>query len=174
MLETIMCTTTLSANVNCPIANVTFLTTTDLQPCLYLYNKKKQIAFYSVFLRHLIECLVDSGKTAEAASYAKVAEEFIKLHVPHLYPKLFLKQVRITLSTCLFYQLFLKLFQTHFYCIYFLICFSLIFLMLTFFSFLLQVEHKLKDRNALLKMCKQCNTLSVIYKIQEFKKWVNC
>ncbi|XP_075891746.1 cilia- and flagella-associated protein 46 isoform X3 [Nelusetta ayraudi] len=72
---------------------------------------------------HLIECLVDSGKTAEAAIYAKAAEEFIKLQVPQLYRKLFLKQV----------------------------------------------QHKLADSNALIKISKQCNIMSAIYKVQEFK-----
>lgn len=39
--------------------------------------------------RHLIRCLVDSGKMEDAASFAKVTEEFIKTHTPHLYPRLF-------------------------------------------------------------------------------------
>lgn len=50
--------------------------------------------FFPLFLsRHLVECLVDSRKMEEAASYAKVTEEFIKLYVPHLYRRLFLIQV---------------------------------------------------------------------------------
>lgn len=45
----------------------------------------------SLFLfRHLIKCLVDSGKMEDAASFAKVTEEFIKSHTPHLYPRLFM------------------------------------------------------------------------------------
>lgn len=39
--------------------------------------------------RHLVKCFVDSGKVEEAESYAKVTEDFIKSHTPHLYPALF-------------------------------------------------------------------------------------
>lgn len=42
-----------------------------------------------LLFRHLIESLVDSGKMEDAESFAKVTEEFIKTHTPHLYPKLF-------------------------------------------------------------------------------------
>lgn len=46
--------------------------------------------------------------------------------------------------------------------------------MLTFFFFFkLQVQHKLADSNSLIKISKQCNTMSTIYKVQEFKEWVN-
>ncbi|XP_028324506.1 cilia- and flagella-associated protein 46 isoform X2 [Gouania willdenowi] len=38
---------------------------------------------------HLIACLVDAGTIEDAASYAKIAEDFIKTHASHLYPKLF-------------------------------------------------------------------------------------
>lgn len=68
--------------------------------CNFTTKRRKYLQFTLFFffqLRHLIECLVDSGKTAEAAIYAKAAEEFIKLHVPQLYRKLFLKQVRVRL-----------------------------------------------------------------------------
>ncbi|XP_026165910.1 cilia- and flagella-associated protein 46 isoform X3 [Mastacembelus armatus] len=47
---------------------------------------------------HLIECLVDSGNMEDAASFAKVTEEFIKSHSPHLYPRLFLLLVQEKLS----------------------------------------------------------------------------
>uniref|UniRef100_A0A673CB68 Uncharacterized protein n=1 Tax=Sphaeramia orbicularis TaxID=375764 RepID=A0A673CB68_9TELE len=40
-------------------------------------------------MMQLIKCLVDSGKMEEAGSFAKVTEEFIKSHTPHLYPQLF-------------------------------------------------------------------------------------
>ncbi|KAM3606725.1 uncharacterized protein V6R79_022079 [Siganus canaliculatus] len=40
-------------------------------------------------MMHLIRCLVDAGKMEDAASFAKVTEEFIKSHTPHLYPRLF-------------------------------------------------------------------------------------
>lgn len=36
-----------------------------------------------------MKCLVDSGEMEDAASFAKVAEGFIKTHVAHLYPRLF-------------------------------------------------------------------------------------
>lgn len=50
--------------------------------------------FFPLFLlRHMVECLVDSRKMEEAASYVKVTEEFINLYVPHLYRRLFLIQV---------------------------------------------------------------------------------
>uniref|UniRef100_A0A8C3AX50 Cilia and flagella associated protein 46 n=1 Tax=Cyclopterus lumpus TaxID=8103 RepID=A0A8C3AX50_CYCLU len=40
-------------------------------------------------MMHLIKCLVDSREMEEAARFAKVTEEFIKSHIPHLYPRLF-------------------------------------------------------------------------------------
>ncbi|XP_045926168.1 cilia- and flagella-associated protein 46 isoform X3 [Micropterus dolomieu] len=40
-------------------------------------------------MMHLIKCIVDSGKTEDAARFAKVTEEFIKSHTPHLFPRLF-------------------------------------------------------------------------------------
>ncbi|XP_034040296.1 cilia- and flagella-associated protein 46 [Thalassophryne amazonica] len=49
-------------------------------------------------MMHLIECLVDSGKMEEAQSFAKVTEEFIKSHVPHLFQKLFGLLVQHNLS----------------------------------------------------------------------------
>ncbi|KAK5853567.1 hypothetical protein PBY51_014709 [Eleginops maclovinus] len=49
-------------------------------------------------MMHLIGCIVDSGKSEDAASYAKETEGFIKAHTPHLYPRLFklLVQHRLT------------------------------------------------------------------------------
>ncbi|XP_075933471.1 cilia- and flagella-associated protein 46 [Anarhichas minor] len=40
-------------------------------------------------MMHLIKCLVDAGEMEDAASFAKVTEEFMKSHIPHLYPRLF-------------------------------------------------------------------------------------
>ncbi|TNN41338.1 Cilia- and flagella-associated protein 46 [Liparis tanakae] len=56
-----------------------------------------------VSVKHLIECLVDSGETEEAASFAKVTEEFINAHIPALYPRLFalLVQHKLTQSDVL-------------------------------------------------------------------------
>ncbi|KAM9847487.1 cilia- and flagella-associated protein 46 [Aulostomus maculatus] len=49
-------------------------------------------------MMHLIDCLMDSGKTEDAGSFAKVTEEFIKTHTPHLFPKLFTSLVEHKLS----------------------------------------------------------------------------
>ncbi|XP_056252103.1 cilia- and flagella-associated protein 46 [Seriola aureovittata] len=45
-------------------------------------------------MMHLIKCLVDSGKMEDAASFAKVTEELMKSHTPHLYPRLFILLVQ--------------------------------------------------------------------------------
>lgn len=47
------------------------------------------VSFPLLLFRLLIKCLVDSGEMEEAASFAKHAEEFMKSHIPHLYPRLF-------------------------------------------------------------------------------------
>lgn len=94
--------TTLNIVHNCKLSHRnphTFDNSCLATSSVILQQKEKNTCNLLFFfqLRHLIECLVDSGKTAEAAIYAKVAEEFIKLHVPQLYRKLFLKQVRVRL-----------------------------------------------------------------------------
>ncbi|KAF3708572.1 Cilia- and flagella-associated protein 46 [Channa argus] len=73
--------------------------------------------------RHLIKCLLDSGKKEDAAIFAKDTEEFVNSHAPHLYPRLFT----------------------------------------------LMVQHKLSESDVLNDMSRQCTTLAVIYKLQEFK-----
>ncbi|XP_077960776.1 cilia- and flagella-associated protein 46 isoform X4 [Gasterosteus aculeatus] len=70
----------------------------------------------------LIKCLVDSGEMEEAASFAKHAEEFMKSHIPHLYPRLFT----------------------------------------------LLVQHKLTEDDVVMETSRQCPTLAVIYRLQEF------
>ncbi|KAM9345441.1 cilia- and flagella-associated protein 46 [Symphorus nematophorus] len=74
-------------------------------------------------MMQLIKCLVDSGKMEDAASFAKVTEEFIKSNTSHLYPRLFT----------------------------------------------LLVHHKLAEDDFLIGISRECTTLTVIYKIQEFK-----
>ncbi|XP_030603277.1 cilia- and flagella-associated protein 46 isoform X2 [Archocentrus centrarchus] len=49
-------------------------------------------------MMHLIKCLMDSRKVEDAANFAKVTEEFIKSHIPHLYPRLFALLVQHQLS----------------------------------------------------------------------------
>ncbi|XP_030628131.1 cilia- and flagella-associated protein 46 [Chanos chanos] len=46
----------------------------------------------------LVECLVDAGKSKEAACFAKVTSDFIETHKPDLYPKIFALQVRHKLA----------------------------------------------------------------------------
>ncbi|XP_044228761.1 cilia- and flagella-associated protein 46 isoform X1 [Thunnus albacares] len=108
-----------------------------LQPgrCLHLVSSLRQVvqsleevadqdhSWRAELMMHLIESLVDSGKMEDAGSFAKVTEEFIKTHTPHLYPKLFT----------------------------------------------LLVQHKLSENDILLEMSRQCTTLAIIYKIQQFK-----
>ncbi|XP_035810814.2 cilia- and flagella-associated protein 46 isoform X2 [Amphiprion ocellaris] len=111
-----------------------------LQPgrCLHLIPSLKKVVqtleevadqdhnWRAELMMHLVRCLVDSGKVEEAESFAKATEEFIKLHTPHLYQRLFT----------------------------------------------LLVQHKLSERDALLETSRQCITLDVIFKIQEFKNRV--
>ncbi|XP_069001354.1 cilia- and flagella-associated protein 46 [Embiotoca jacksoni] len=108
-----------------------------LQPgrCLHLVPSLKQVVqsleevadqdhtWRAELMMHLVKCLVDSGEVEDAASFAKVTEEFIKLNTPHLYPSLFT----------------------------------------------LQVQHKLSECDVLLQTSRECTTLTVIYRIQEFK-----
>ncbi|XP_049456510.1 cilia- and flagella-associated protein 46 isoform X3 [Epinephelus fuscoguttatus] len=108
-----------------------------LQPgrCLHLVPSLRQViqsleevadqdhSWRAELMMHLVKCLVDSGKMEDAACFAKVSEEFIKSHTPHLYPRLFT----------------------------------------------LLVQHKLTEDDVLIEMSRQCTTLAVIYKIQEFK-----
>uniref|UniRef100_A0A3P8S680 Cilia and flagella associated protein 46 n=1 Tax=Amphiprion percula TaxID=161767 RepID=A0A3P8S680_AMPPE len=74
-----------------------------LQPgrCLHLIPSLKKVVqtleevadqdhnWRAELMMHLVRCLVDSGKVEEAESFAKATEEFIKLHTPHLYQRLF-------------------------------------------------------------------------------------
>nr|XP_046258124.1 cilia- and flagella-associated protein 46 isoform X1 [Scatophagus argus] len=74
-----------------------------LQPgrCLHLVSSLRQMvqsleevadqdhSWRAELMMYLIKCLVDAGKMEEAASFAKVTEEFIKSHTSHLYPRLF-------------------------------------------------------------------------------------
>ncbi|KAG7229993.1 hypothetical protein INR49_009713 [Caranx melampygus] len=83
-----------------------------LQPgrCLYLVPSLRQVVqsleevadqdhnWRAELMMHLIKCLIDSGEMEDAASFAKVTEEFIKSHTPHLYPKLFTLLVRHSLK----------------------------------------------------------------------------
>ncbi|XP_062851474.1 cilia- and flagella-associated protein 46 [Trichomycterus rosablanca] len=41
-----------------------------------------------------VDCLLDAGKKTEAASFSKVTSDFIELHAPELYPRIFSIQVR--------------------------------------------------------------------------------
>ncbi|XP_048865345.1 cilia- and flagella-associated protein 46 isoform X2 [Brienomyrus brachyistius] len=43
---------------------------------------------------HLVECLVEAGKSKEAANFAKHTSDFIETNAPDLYPKIFSLQVR--------------------------------------------------------------------------------
>uniref|UniRef100_A0A671V0G9 Uncharacterized protein n=1 Tax=Sparus aurata TaxID=8175 RepID=A0A671V0G9_SPAAU len=86
-------------------ASVLYFQTTRplLRPgqCLYLVPSLRQViqsleevadqdhSWRAELMMHLIKCLVDSEKMEEATSFARTAEEFIKSHTPHLYPKLF-------------------------------------------------------------------------------------
>ncbi|XP_034754581.1 cilia- and flagella-associated protein 46 isoform X3 [Etheostoma cragini] len=74
-----------------------------LQPgrCLHLVPSLRQVvqsledvadqdhSWRAELMMHLIKCLMDSGKKDEAASFAKVTEEFIRSHTPHLFPRHF-------------------------------------------------------------------------------------
>ncbi|XP_029305800.1 cilia- and flagella-associated protein 46 isoform X3 [Cottoperca gobio] len=83
-----------------------------LQPgwCLHLVPSLRQVvqsleevadqdhSWRAELMMHLIKCLVDSGEMEDAASFAKVTEEFIKAHTPHLYPRLFTLMVQHKLT----------------------------------------------------------------------------
>ncbi|XP_008297596.1 tetratricopeptide repeat protein 40 [Stegastes partitus] len=108
-----------------------------LQPgrCLHLVPSLKQVvqsleevadqdhSWRAELMMHLVKCLVDSRNAEEAKSFARVTEEFIKSHTPHLYQRLFM----------------------------------------------LLVQQKLSESDALIETSRQCIALEVIYKIQEFK-----
>ncbi|XP_070834007.1 cilia- and flagella-associated protein 46 [Chaetodon trifascialis] len=78
--------------------------------CLHLIPSLRQVvqsledvadqdhSWRAELMMHLIKCLVDSEKMEDAASYAKVTEEFIKSHAPLLYPRLFTLLVRHKLT----------------------------------------------------------------------------
>nr|XP_057920264.1 cilia- and flagella-associated protein 46 isoform X2 [Doryrhamphus excisus] len=83
-----------------------------LQPgrCRHLISSLRQVvksleavadknhSWRAELMMHLIDCLLDSGKTDDAGSYARVTEEFIRKHCPDLYSKLFRVQVWHNLS----------------------------------------------------------------------------
>ncbi|XP_030298554.1 cilia- and flagella-associated protein 46 isoform X3 [Sparus aurata] len=95
-------------------ASVLYFQTTRplLRPgqCLYLVPSLRQViqsleevadqdhSWRAELMMHLIKCLVDSEKMEEATSFARTAEEFIKSHTPHLYPKLFTLMVHRKLT----------------------------------------------------------------------------
>ncbi|XP_051937204.1 cilia- and flagella-associated protein 46 [Hippocampus zosterae] len=84
----------------------------------------KDHSWRAELMMHLIDSLLDAGKTDDAASYARVTEEFIRKHCPHLYSNVFR----------------------------------------------LQVWHNLSKREILLKKSRQSTTLTVIYKMLQFKR----
>ncbi|XP_072292426.1 cilia- and flagella-associated protein 46 [Eucyclogobius newberryi] len=51
-------------------------------------------------MMQLIECHVDGGNAQEATSLAKVTEEFVRSHTPHLFPELFSLLIQHELSDC--------------------------------------------------------------------------
>ncbi|XP_061546899.1 cilia- and flagella-associated protein 46 isoform X4 [Phycodurus eques] len=83
-----------------------------LQPgrCCHLISSLRQVvkslelvadkdhSWRAELMMHLIDSLLDAGKTDDAASYARVTEEFIKKHCPHLYSNVFRLQVWHNLS----------------------------------------------------------------------------
>ncbi|XP_040906348.1 cilia- and flagella-associated protein 46 [Toxotes jaculatrix] len=83
-----------------------------LQPgrCLHLVPSLRQVvqsleevadqdhSWRAELMMHLINCLVDSGKMEDAASFARVTEELIKSHTPHLYPRLYTLLVQHNLA----------------------------------------------------------------------------
>ncbi|XP_029962388.1 cilia- and flagella-associated protein 46 [Salarias fasciatus] len=83
-----------------------------LQPgrCLHLVHSLRQVvqsleevedqdySWRAELMIHLVKCLVDAGEREDAASFAKVTEEFIKSHIPQVYPQLFKIQVQHKLS----------------------------------------------------------------------------
>ncbi|XP_061693623.1 cilia- and flagella-associated protein 46 isoform X2 [Syngnathoides biaculeatus] len=109
-----------------------------LQPgrCCHLISSLRQVvkslelvgdkdhSWRAELMMHVIDSLLDAGRTDDAASYARVTEEFIKKHCPHLYSNVFR----------------------------------------------LQVWHNLSKREILLKKSRQSTTLTVIYKMLQFKR----
>ncbi|XP_077469731.1 cilia- and flagella-associated protein 46 [Stigmatopora argus] len=95
-------------------ASVLYLQTVRplLQPgrCCHLITSLRQVvkslemvvdkdhSWRAELMMHLIDALLDAGKTDDAASYARVTEEFIKKHCMHLYSKVFRLQVWHNLS----------------------------------------------------------------------------
>ncbi|XP_055083461.1 cilia- and flagella-associated protein 46 [Periophthalmus magnuspinnatus] len=51
-------------------------------------------------MMQLIKCYVDDGKVEEATALAKVTEDFVKSHTPHLFPELFRLLIQQKLSDC--------------------------------------------------------------------------
>ncbi|XP_074531827.1 cilia- and flagella-associated protein 46 isoform X2 [Halichoeres trimaculatus] len=97
----------------------------SLQQVVWSLNEvaDQDYSWRAELMMHLIVCLIDSGNTEDAASFAKITEEFIKSNSPHLYPRLFT----------------------------------------------LQARHKLTESDVLIEKSQQCSTLTVIYRIQDFK-----
>ncbi|XP_077350768.1 cilia- and flagella-associated protein 46 isoform X2 [Festucalex cinctus] len=86
----------------------------------------KDHSWRAELMMYLIDSLLDAGKTDDAAIYARLTEEFIRKHCPHLYANVFR----------------------------------------------LQVWHNLSKREILLKKSRQTTTLTVIYKMLQFKRWL--
>ncbi|XP_066549340.1 cilia- and flagella-associated protein 46 [Amia ocellicauda] len=59
---------------------------------------ESDLSWRAQLMSELVECLLDAGKTKEAATFAKITSEFIESNVPHLYPKIFSLQVRHKLT----------------------------------------------------------------------------
>uniref|UniRef100_A0A3Q2XJ12 Uncharacterized protein n=1 Tax=Hippocampus comes TaxID=109280 RepID=A0A3Q2XJ12_HIPCM len=59
----------------------------------------KDHSWRAELMMHLIDSLLDAGKTDDAASYARVTEEFIRKHCPHLYSNVFRLQVCDAMSS---------------------------------------------------------------------------
>ncbi|XP_035982462.1 cilia- and flagella-associated protein 46 [Fundulus heteroclitus] len=95
-------------------ASVLYLQTAGLllQPgrCLQLVHSLKQVlgsleevadqdlSWRAELMIQLVKCHVYSGQVEEAASFARVTENFIKSHAAHLYPRLYTLQVQHKLS----------------------------------------------------------------------------
>uniref|UniRef100_H2ZYN0 Cilia and flagella associated protein 46 n=1 Tax=Latimeria chalumnae TaxID=7897 RepID=H2ZYN0_LATCH len=59
--------------------------------------KEQDLKWRAQLMIELVECLLDSGKSMEAAEFAEITAEFIKVNVPWLYQKIFSLQVRYSL-----------------------------------------------------------------------------
>ncbi|XP_057703978.1 cilia- and flagella-associated protein 46 isoform X1 [Corythoichthys intestinalis] len=95
-------------------ASVLYLQTVRplLQPgrCCHLVTSLRQVvkslemvadkdhSWRAELMMHLIDALLDAGKMDDAASYARITEEFIRKHCPHLYSNVFRLQVWHNLS----------------------------------------------------------------------------